>query len=191
MKVLETTARADERLVPLSWTASEKRVYTSMQAADYLVVAGDSGHVLRGLEFTLRPDYRFDYWRAGFMLVPRDQTVGAGRITDTCLFHIAMNSSVEQPRVDLYLNGGMPAETGLRFYSKQIPAFVVRANIWPVGSDRAGMAVSVDNADCPPLVVSFDLRYAERVVLLAWADGKIFKIYFDDIKVYWEKCGQP
>jgi len=174
------------RDAPVSWTASQKRIYSSAQAADYFALTAEAGRRLRGLEFTVRPDYRFQYWRAGFRLGPRDEGFEKGNIADTCLFHISMDSAVMQPHGLLFLNRGRPQETSLLFYGKEIAAFVVRVNVWPTGNTGAGMAVSLDNAGSAPLVTSFDVRYTERVVLLAWADGKPFKIHFDDIKVYWD-----
>jgi hypothetical protein len=150
MKLAEATLRAGRGSVPLSWTASQRKLYTSAQAADYMVLAGGNGQRLRGLEFSVRPDYRFQYWRAGFMLTPGDAEVGKGNITDTCLFHIWMNSSVEQPSAVLFLNGRREQDSALQHYSREIPAFVVRANVWPTGNTVARMAVWVDNAGCFP-----------------------------------------
>jgi len=191
MMLLGPIVHGREGPTALSWTASEKKLYTSAQAADFMVLATDKGRALRGLEFTVRPDYRFQYWRAGFMLARQEEDFGKGHIADTCLFHISMNSSVMQPTAILYVNRGAVAETGLQFYAKEIPAFVVRANIWPTGNTVAKMAVSVDNAGSGPMVTSFDIRFTERVILFAWADGKPFRTHFDDIRAFWAESAQP
>lgn len=185
MRLPQPVLRGAVQSAPLSWTASQKKVYTSEQAADYMVLTAGEGRGLRGLEFTVRPGYRFQYWRAGFRLGPRDENFEKGNITDTCLFHILMDSAVTQPRIRLLLNRGTPQETGSQPFGKEIAAFVVRVNVWPTGDTVARMAVSVDNVGSPSFVTSFDIRYTERVVLLAWADGRPFMIHFDDIKVYW------
>lgn len=186
MRLLEPVFSGIARNAPLSWTASQKKVYTSAQAADYMLLTAADGQTLRGLEFTLRPDYRYQYWRAGFKLGPGDEEFEKGHIADTCLFHIAMDSVVTQAHALLFLNRTVLQDTGLLFFAKEVPAFVVRVNVWPTGNTVARMAVSVDNAGSNPLVTSFDIRYTQRAVLLAWADGKPFKIHFDDIKVFWD-----
>lgn len=186
MRLFEPVLRSAVPSAPLSWTASQKNVYTPKQAADYMMLTAGEGRGLRGLEFTVRPNYRFEYWRAGFRLGPRDEDFEKGDITDTCLFHISMDSTVTQSRIRLFLNRGIAQETALPFYGKEIAAFVVRVNVWPTGNAVATMVVSVDDSDSAPLVTSFDIRYTERVALLGWADGKPFKIHFDDIKVFWD-----
>jgi len=187
MGLARTVLGTDDGAMPLSWTAQEKRIYMSAQNADFKVLSGPLGKHLRGLEFTVRPDYGMQYWRAGFRLGPRGENFKSGNILETCLFHIANDGGLAQPQTLLYLNRAQPAIDGLRHGQfGRCPAFVVRATFWRTGNNQAVMSATVDMPDAWPREVQFDLAYTEQVVLMAWADGGPFRVHFDDVKVFWE-----
>jgi hypothetical protein len=170
----------------LSWTASEQKAFLEGgQRADYLKLEAEPNYRLRGLEFSVRPDYQFSYWRAGFRLGPTSERLEEVSITNGFLFHIYCDGG-GQPGMVTYCSG-QSWPTSLPQYAGETrtPVFVVRANLWRVpNSTRVRVSVSVNDvvAQAEP---ELDVSLTGRLLLLAWADGRQFHAHFDGINAYW------
>jgi len=165
--------------VPISWwTAQDK---WGPQKSD-LRIFSKEGHVLSGVHFALRPDYKFRTWYAGFRLTTAADEVKKSPLTSTFFFYLADNE--RQPMCHLYVEGRAQGPFALRNLGPQPhPSFDFDVSIFPTRAGELCAAISVDKEWVQ--AVAFPHRYAEQLVLVAFADGRDFKIDFDQISVKW------
>lgn len=168
------------------FVAGVPRAYMHSQQADYELIRKPEDSHFRGLSFVIRPDYQFNYWRAGFRLVRPGEDLSRGDIGDTVLFHIAVNRGGAQPTIALIVHRQVVAQSGLPFYNERWPSFRISGNVWSIpNSQRLRIAVMVEAPASSPVEVEFDASDMDSVALLAWGDGNPFRVFFDDVKVYW------
>ncbi len=168
------------------FVAETPRAYMHSQQADYKLIPKPEGSQFRGVGFVVRPDYRLAYWRAGFRLVRPGEDLSQGDIGDTVLFHIAFNQWGTQPTVALIIRRQVAEQNGLTFHNARWPSFRISANVWSVpNSSRLRIAVMVEAPGSSPVEAEFDSVDMESVALVAWGDGNPFRVFFDDVKVYW------
>ena len=171
-------------LLTQCWTAQEKR---GPQNSDFLCLS-KAGHVVSSAHFELRPDYSFRNWYAGFRLTSAtDEPLKSG-LTDTVLFHLCDDAHILQPRAFLYVERRAQGPFALRQFEWPRPSFAFDISVFPAAAGELRIIVSIDKE----LVKSADFptRYAEQLVLVAWADGREFCLHFEQISVHWRQMDQ-
>ena len=173
-------ASAPARAAPVSsWTAQDKR---GPQKSDLLSFSKD-GHLLSTVHFVVRPDYTFRNWCAGFRLTTAADDVWKAELNATVLFYIV--DSERQPACHLYVDQRAQGPYGLRNFGQPHPSFEFDIALYPARAGELCAAISVDKEWVQ--AVSFPRRYAEQLVLVAFADGRDFKIYFEQMSVNWSE----
>lgn len=166
------------------FVAHRPRAYMHSQQADYKLIPKPEGSEFRGLGVVIRPDYQFDYWRAGFRLVRAGEDLSHGDISDTVLFHIAIDQLGGQPYTAIYVRRRQQLGA-INSGNVRWPSFRISANVWPVpNAPKLRMSVVVEAPNSSPVEVEFDTGDMESVALIAWGDGGPFRVSFDDVKIY-------
>jgi hypothetical protein len=163
-----------------SWTAADK---WGPQKSDLLTFSKE-GHLVSSVHFVVRPDYTFRNWYAGFRLTTAADEVRKTEFTATVWFYLG--DSDGQPRCHLYVDGKAQGPFGLRNLGQPHPSFEFDVSIYPSRAGELCAAISVDKEWVK--AVDFPRRYAEQLVLLAFADGRDFKIHFEQISVNWARA---
>ena len=162
-----------------SWTAQDKR---GPQKSDLLSFSKD-GHLLNSVHFVVRPDYTFRNWYAGFRLTTAADDVWKAELNATVLFYLV--DSERQPTCHLYVEQRAQGQYGLRNFGQPHPSFEFDIALYPARAGELCAAISVDKEWVQ--AVQFPRRYAEQLVLVAFADGRDFKIHFEQISVNWSE----
>jgi hypothetical protein len=162
-----------------SWTAHRN---LGPQKSDLLPISMP-GHVVSNVHFVVRPDYRFRNWYAGFRLAPSGDEVWKTELTTTVLFYLVDNPQMPQPTFHLYVQRRAQGPFALRNFGQPRPSFEFDIAVYPAGAGELCAAISVDKEWVQAM--TFPQRYAEQLVLVAFADGRDFKIQFDNISVSW------
>jgi hypothetical protein len=162
-----------------SWTARDK---WGPQKSDLLSFSKD-GHLLSSVHFTVRPDYTFRNWYAGFRLTTAADDVRKTELDATVWFYLV--DSDRQPTCHLYVERRAQGPFGLRNFGQPHPSFEFDIALYPAGAGELCAAISVDKEWVH--AVTFPRRYAEQLVLLAFADGRDFRIHFEEVSVNWSE----
>lgn len=160
-----------------SWTAQDK---WGPQKSDLLSFSKD-GHLLSSVHFMVRPDYTFRNWYAGFRLTTAVDEVRKTELNATVFFYLVDNE--RQPICHLYVDGKAQGPFGLRNFGHPHPSFEFGIALYPARAGELCAAISVDKEWVH--AATFPRRYAEQLVLVAFADGRDFKIHFEQISVNW------
>jgi hypothetical protein len=159
------------------WTAKEK---LGPQKSDLLSLRRE-GQLLSNAHFEVRPDYFFRNWYAGFRLTSATDDPQRSDLTATVLFYVCDDD--RQPRVIGYVEGRALGPFALRQFEWPRPSFDFDISICSAGTGELCVIVSVDK-ECVKSAI-FPRRYAEQLVLVAWADGRDFRIHFEQISTNW------
>ena len=170
--------RASAPAAPISsWTAQEKR---GPQKSDLLSFSKD-GHLLSSFRFMVRPDYTFRNWYAGFRLTTAADDALKTELNSTVLFYLV--DSDRQPACHLYVDGRAQGPFGLRNFGQPHPSFEFDIALYPARAGELCAAISVDKEWVQ--AATFPRRYAEQLVLVAFADSRDFRIHFEQMSVNW------
>ena len=85
----------------------------------------------------------------------------------------------------LYVDQRAQGPYGLRNFGQPHPSFEFDIALYPARAGELCAAISVDKEWVQ--AVEFPRRYAEQLVLVAFADGRDFKIHFEQISVNWSE----
>ena len=166
---------------PQAWTAFQR---SENQNNDFLTIARP-GHRLAGGRFVVRPDRSSTAWHAGFRLTSAIMRPENTEANATVLFEVS--GAYFGPQQGGYASG----KDGIRYGPYNLPASNTPTPSYQFDFSissyhQAGMLwVSVRIDQQPPQGFEFREEYAEQLVLVAWAQGKPFRVHFEQISVSW------
>lgn len=163
-----------------NWTAQLRR---GNQGSDFLVIA-QNGYRLAGGRFVVRLDYGFETCNAGFRLTHASDDPAQSELTSTVLVQLTSTDSGGRKRYYSYHAAAQTGPFGLANYPNSTPSFLFDFSIYRGPREGRLWVVYSINGDTPQRL-DFEQRYAEKLVLVAWADGQDFRAHFEQISVSW------
>jgi hypothetical protein len=163
-----------------TWSA---RLGLGHQGSDFWPISRE-GHRLAGGSFIVRPDYGVEVSHVGFRLMRAGDDPAQSELTASVLFQVALSNFGFGRQFIVVRERAEIGRGGLPNYQNPTPSFLFDFSIYSaVGGGRLWAVCSI-NGDTPQRA-DFDPRYGEKLVLVAWADGRDFRAHFEQISVSW------
>jgi len=167
-----------------SWTA---RLGRGRQGSDFHPIL-QKGHRLAGGSFVVRPDYGVEVSSVGFRLMRAGDDPAQSDLSASVLLHVALSNFGRGRRFIAAREGVETGQGGLDNYQHPTPSFLFDFSICPAPGGGLLWVVCSINGDTPQRV-DFAPHYGEKLVLVAWADGRDFRAHFEQITVSWIPAG--